>query len=105
MSRWLETQGPIVSVGGIFLKLTIDHHDHMTISAWVKNPSELRSFNFIQYVQVISVKKDINEKKISEMSIQTFNIEISNLIRSWTQQGQQKQTRSAGCLGRHFDSK
>lgn len=48
-------------------------------------------------------KKDINE--VSEMSIQTFNIENIDLIRPWTQQGQQKQTRSAGCLGRHFDSK
>lgn len=51
VSRWLETQGPIVqSVGGIFLKLTFDHQDHMTTS-------ELSSVNFIQYVQVISVRK------------------------------------------------
>lgn len=42
---------------------------------------------------------------MSEMSIQTFNIENSDLIRPWTQQGQQKQTRSAVCLGRHFYSR
>lgn len=58
-----NTRSNCQSVGGIFLELTIDHHDHMTISTSVKNPSELRSVNFIQYVQVITVKKDINEKK------------------------------------------
>lgn len=36
------------------------------------------------------------------MSIQTFNIENTDLIRPWTQQGQQKQMRSAGCLGCHL---